>query len=305
MTDTQETSKDQLKPCPFCHAAHDGGVVRIASVWEDHEDCCEVQAGHQDCWQVVCDAKIGGCGAAGGYAITEDKAVEKWNRRPAPEPAPASGERCTHEIWRELGEPEGYSCPWCEIERLQKRAEDMETLLLSIRKGGLIPRHYRSTVASLERLIGPDDGERHFGDPVEPLRAVHEPLSEWEAEARELFRQTTFDDGAISMAEWERRRDALMARPSQQPNASQCECPVPGTSAVERFPELSQFELEMQTPSGWTTVRENEDERAAAILRNSSAVHSMLGGGYHSVDVNGQHTQFRLTPKAWLGKGEE
>jgi len=76
-------------------------------------------------------------------------------------------------------------------------------------------------------------------------------------------------------------------------------------SAVERFPELSQFELEMETAAGWTTVRENEDDRAACVLKNGSAVMYMLGGGYACVEVaSGQRTQFRLTPKAWLGKGE-
>lgn len=68
-----------------------------------------------------------------------------------------------------------------------------------------------------------------------------------------------------------------------------------------RFPELGGFELEMELPAGdWTTIRANEDERAACILQDASAIESMLGGGCRSVERDGLRTRFRLTPKAWL-----
>jgi hypothetical protein len=71
----------------------------------------------------------------------------------------------------------------------------------------------------------------------------------------------------------------------------------------DRFPELADFELEMETGSGWTSIRANEDERAASILKHANAVMYMLSGGYAIVEVaSGQRTQFRLTPKSWLEK---
>lgn len=73
-------------------------------------------------------------------------------------------------------------------------------------------------------------------------------------------------------------------------------------TAEKRFPELSQFELEMEVASGWTTVRASEDERAACILENHSAVESMMCGAYRYVERAGVKTRFRLTPKAWLEK---
>jgi len=74
-------------------------------------------------------------------------------------------------------------------------------------------------------------------------------------------------------------------------------------SAEQRFPELSQFDLEMESPRGeWSVFRADEDERAAAILADNSAVSSMLCGGYRSVQKDGVRTRFRLTPKAWKEK---
>ena len=68
----------------------------------------------------------------------------------------------------------------------------------------------------------------------------------------------------------------------------------------QRFPELADFELEIELPRGWTTIRANEDERAAVILNDNSAISSMLCGGYRYVLSEGVKTRFRLTPKAWL-----
>lgn len=74
-------------------------------------------------------------------------------------------------------------------------------------------------------------------------------------------------------------------------------------SAEQRFPELSQFELEMEVSDGeWWITRADEDERSATILNDASAVLSMLAGGYRSVLKDGVRTRFRLTPKAWLEK---
>lgn len=69
----------------------------------------------------------------------------------------------------------------------------------------------------------------------------------------------------------------------------------------ERFPELADFELELQGNSGsWSTFRANEDERAACVLNDGDAVRYMLCGGEAVVEHNGHRTRCRLTPKAWL-----
>jgi len=71
----------------------------------------------------------------------------------------------------------------------------------------------------------------------------------------------------------------------------------------KRFPELSSFELELESAQGaWTTFRANEDERAAHVLADGDAVLTMLAGGIVTVERDGLRTRCRLTPKAWLEK---
>ena len=74
-------------------------------------------------------------------------------------------------------------------------------------------------------------------------------------------------------------------------------------TAEERFPELKDFELELEGSAGqWSTFRANEDERAAYVLNDADAVLRMLGGLYVTVLRDGIETRCRLTPKAWLEK---
>lgn len=69
---------DELKPCPHCGSAtapEISNCVEIESCANFEECSCEPFS----C--VVCDVHKGGCGASGGFAVGEEKAVEKWNTR--------------------------------------------------------------------------------------------------------------------------------------------------------------------------------------------------------------------------------
>lgn len=76
------TDKKTLLPCPFCGKA---GLARLCSSHEDMEDYANAEY-----WSVMCDASKeagqgpGGCGGQGGFHPTQEKAIEAWNRRPAP-----------------------------------------------------------------------------------------------------------------------------------------------------------------------------------------------------------------------------
>lgn len=72
----------QLSPCPFCGRS-DALVIRAGA--ELHEDYCECHEDSDTCYAVICDAstdaKLGGCGASGGFSESRQKAVQLWNRR--------------------------------------------------------------------------------------------------------------------------------------------------------------------------------------------------------------------------------
>lgn len=69
----------KLKPCPFCGRVKPfvGRLTEIETVDADHPDY-ELFNGQ---FAVVCDAQVGGCGAASGFRASEKEAVEAWNRR--------------------------------------------------------------------------------------------------------------------------------------------------------------------------------------------------------------------------------
>lgn len=76
-------------------------------------------------------------------------------------------------------------------------------------------------------------------------------------------------------------------------------------NAFDAFPELKDFEVELESNDGksWSSFRENEDVRVASVLRVRDAVIYMLSGGVAAVeDPEGNRTRCRLTPKAWLEK---
>lgn len=63
------------KPCPHC-----GKIVMRALHYGDvyGRECSPAE---NRAIAVVCDATYGGCGANGGFAMSEDSAWEKWDRR--------------------------------------------------------------------------------------------------------------------------------------------------------------------------------------------------------------------------------
>jgi hypothetical protein len=85
-------------------------------------------------------------------------------------------------------------------------------------------------------------------------------------------------------------------------------------SAAWQFPELEQFELEMELADGsWTTIRRNEHELAAYVMSEAILLRNMLCGPLVTVEHGAelkagilvkppQRTRFRLTPKSWLGR---
>ena len=63
---------EELKACPFCGSDETSHGFTYAGVLVGHCGC------------EACDASVS--------AESEEEAIEKWNRRPAPEPAPQQGE---------------------------------------------------------------------------------------------------------------------------------------------------------------------------------------------------------------------
>jgi hypothetical protein len=66
-----------LVACPHCGATKDAGVVHVEKAADAFGAFVEGQR------YVLCDFRIGGCGASGGVRDTEDDAIAVWNRRAA------------------------------------------------------------------------------------------------------------------------------------------------------------------------------------------------------------------------------
>lgn len=74
----------KLKSCPFCGA--DAAKISDAKELQKCSNsftCDSLYSAPVKCSYicVVCDIHDGGCGAAGGFCISEQKAAEAWNKR--------------------------------------------------------------------------------------------------------------------------------------------------------------------------------------------------------------------------------
>lgn len=70
-----------LLPCPFCGKDHALEVITGQELMDDDQEFWQ----HSDSFAIICSAASpggkGGCGAMGGFAATEQAAIERWNNR--------------------------------------------------------------------------------------------------------------------------------------------------------------------------------------------------------------------------------
>ena len=75
---------ENLKPCPFCgkSVAEFVTIKELEECKHFEDDACPAYE-PSECAvkKIVCDFNQGGCGASTGYASSEDKLIELWNRR--------------------------------------------------------------------------------------------------------------------------------------------------------------------------------------------------------------------------------
>ena len=76
---TNTPAREALKACPFCGSDETSHGFTYAGVLVGHCGC------------EACDASVS--------AESEEEAIEKWNRRPAPEDAPQQGEVSELDQW--------------------------------------------------------------------------------------------------------------------------------------------------------------------------------------------------------------
>lgn len=68
-------------PCPFCGKTEALEMIAGRELMDYEQEFWP----HAESWAVICSAETpkgkGGCGAMGGFALSEDLALEKWNMR--------------------------------------------------------------------------------------------------------------------------------------------------------------------------------------------------------------------------------
>ena len=81
-------NKEQFAKCPFCGKSDTLTIGKASDAFSEPDECGDPSPYmHTEAYAVVCDASKpdgpGGCGASGGYKLTEDEAIAAWNRRAA------------------------------------------------------------------------------------------------------------------------------------------------------------------------------------------------------------------------------
>ena len=81
-------NKEQFAKCPFCGKSETLTIGKASDAFSEPDDCGDpMPYMHTESYAVTCDASKpdgpGGCGASGGYKLTEDEAIAAWNRRAA------------------------------------------------------------------------------------------------------------------------------------------------------------------------------------------------------------------------------
>lgn len=79
-------NKEQFAPCPFCGKSDTLTIGKASDAFAEPDECGDpLPYMHTESYSVICDASKpdgpGGCGASGGYKLTEDEAIAAWNRR--------------------------------------------------------------------------------------------------------------------------------------------------------------------------------------------------------------------------------
>ena len=79
---------DALTACPFCGKSNTLVIGKASDVFTEPDECGDpLPYMHTESYAVTCDASKpdgpGGCGASGGYKLTEAEAVSAWNARAA------------------------------------------------------------------------------------------------------------------------------------------------------------------------------------------------------------------------------
>lgn len=82
------TNTIALTPCPFCGKSDTLVIGKASDVFAEPDECGDpLPYMHTESYAVTCDASKpdgpGGCGASGGYKLTEAEAVSAWNARAA------------------------------------------------------------------------------------------------------------------------------------------------------------------------------------------------------------------------------